>query len=92
MAKAAKKGRKFGRNAAFCLAYRNNNTREINKLRKIMKHLRKHVNDLSQIKALTHISKTARIKWAVRAEELLSALSTQPHLRPPKMEAALRPL
>jgi hypothetical protein len=44
-AKKSKKLRKCGRNAAYCLAYKNSNRREKNKVKKLLKHLAKFSND-----------------------------------------------
>ena len=44
-AKKTKKQRKFGRNANFCLVYKNTNRREKNKIKKLVKHLTKFAND-----------------------------------------------
>jgi hypothetical protein len=43
--KTGKKNRKWNRNKLFCQAYRNENRREKNKARKLLRHLRKHSND-----------------------------------------------
>lgn len=40
-AKQSKKQRKVGRNAASCLAYKNSNRRERNKLIRLKKHLKR---------------------------------------------------
>ena len=44
-AKSSKKNRKYGRNAASCLHYKNTNRREKNKLKKLAKHLARFSND-----------------------------------------------
>lgn len=44
-AKKSKKLRKVGRNANFCLRYKNSNRREKNKIKKLVKHLAKFAND-----------------------------------------------
>lgn len=44
-AKKTKKQRKYGRNANFCLRYRNSNKRERNKVIKLKKHLGNFPND-----------------------------------------------
>jgi hypothetical protein len=44
-AKKSKKQRKFGRNANFCLVYKNTNRREKNKVKKLVRHLAKFGND-----------------------------------------------
>lgn len=43
-AKSSKR-RKYGRNAAYCLSYKNTNRREKNKIKKLIKHLAKFSND-----------------------------------------------
>jgi hypothetical protein len=44
-AKKSKKLRKVGRNANYCLAYKNSNRREKNKIKKLLKHLSRFGND-----------------------------------------------
>jgi hypothetical protein len=44
-AKSSKKQRKYGRNAAYCLSYKNTNRREKNKIKKLIRHLAKFDND-----------------------------------------------
>lgn len=44
-AKSSKKQRKYGRNASFCLTYKNTNRREKNKMKKLSKHLAQFGND-----------------------------------------------
>lgn len=44
-AKKSKKDRKWGRNAAYCLSYKNSNRREKNKLRRLAKHLKRFPGD-----------------------------------------------
>jgi hypothetical protein len=44
-AKGTKKLRKVGRNAAYCLRYRNENRREKHKIKKLTKHLVKFEAD-----------------------------------------------
>lgn len=44
-AKNSKKQRKYGRNAAYCLSYKNFNRREKNKIKKLVKHLARFSND-----------------------------------------------
>jgi hypothetical protein len=51
-AKKTKKQRKFGRNAAFCLRYRNSRRREHNKLRRLKKHLARFPGDAIALKAV----------------------------------------
>lgn len=45
--KGGKKGRKIGRNAEKCKAYRAAGRREKNKKRRLAKHLRNHPQDLA---------------------------------------------
>jgi hypothetical protein len=44
-AKGTKKQRKVGRNAAYCLRYRNENRCEKNQIKRLTKHLVKFVGD-----------------------------------------------
>jgi hypothetical protein len=44
--KQGKKNRKLGRNKVACAWYRSTHRREKNKIRKILRHLKKHTNDL----------------------------------------------
>lgn len=44
-AKKSKKLRKVGRNATYCLIYKNTNRREKNKVKKLVKHLARFGND-----------------------------------------------
>lgn len=44
-AKGSKQRRKYGRNAVFCGRYKNENRQEKNKIKKLVKHLTKYVND-----------------------------------------------
>lgn len=44
-AKKSKKLRKVGRNANFCLRYRNENRAEKNKIKKLIRHLGRFAND-----------------------------------------------
>lgn len=44
-AKKGKKQRKVGRNAAYCLAYKNSHRREHNKIRRLKKHLVRFPDD-----------------------------------------------
>jgi hypothetical protein len=50
------KSQKCDRNRPWCQAYKAAGRREVSKLRKLVKHLKKHPNDVSGIKALTPIS------------------------------------
>lgn len=51
-AKKTKKQRKFGRNAAYCLRYRNSHRREHNKIKRLRKHLSRFPNDKVAAKAI----------------------------------------
>jgi hypothetical protein len=51
-AKQSKKQRKVGRNAAFCLRYKNSRRREFNKAKRLRKHLQRFPADAVAIKAL----------------------------------------
>lgn len=44
-AKKTKKQRKYGRNAAYCLRYKNSNRRERNKVIRLRRHLVRHPGD-----------------------------------------------
>ena len=44
-AKKSNKCRKLGRNASYCLSYKNTNKREKNKIKKLVKHLARLPND-----------------------------------------------
>ncbi len=44
-AKKTKKQRKYGRNASYCLSYKNSNRRERNKLVRLRKHLARFGGD-----------------------------------------------
>jgi len=50
-AKKTKKGRKQGRNALSCQRYKLEHRREKNKLRRLAKHIKKHLGDLCAIAA-----------------------------------------
>lgn len=52
-----KKGRKMGRNLVWCANYRNQQTREKNKARKIAKHLKIHPGDTDALKVLKTLPK-----------------------------------
>jgi ribosomal protein S15P/S13E len=47
-----KKGRKIGRDKEKCARYRIQGRREINKIRKVRKHIRRHPNDIYAEEAL----------------------------------------
>jgi hypothetical protein len=49
--KKSKKQRKVGRNAAFCLRYRNSRQLERNKLKKLLKHLKHFPADNCAVQA-----------------------------------------
>lgn len=59
-AKQGKKQRKWGRNAAYRLRYKNSHRREQNKARKLRKHLIRFPNDLCAKKAVENCIKTIR--------------------------------
>lgn len=44
-AKGGKKNRKHDRNLVFCLRYGAENRRKINKIKKVLRHVKKHPND-----------------------------------------------
>jgi hypothetical protein len=44
-AKKTKKHRKHGRNSAYCLRYKNENREGKNKIKKLVRHLSKFLND-----------------------------------------------
>lgn len=50
--KKGKKQRKYGRNAAYCLFYRNSHRREHNKIKRLRKHLSRFPNDKVAAKAI----------------------------------------
>jgi hypothetical protein len=56
-AKKTKKNRKHGRNAAFCLAYKNSNRREKNKVKKLTRHLVAFANDRCAVHCLANLKK-----------------------------------
>lgn len=74
---ADKKGRKVGRNAVRCKAYRTSQRREFNKARRIIKVLRKHPNNKPGWEALKRL---AGVLYTAQKSELgLTAfLTTQP--------------
>lgn len=49
------KNAKYGRNKSWCNAYRASCRREINKRRKVRRHIRRHPNDREAQKALDRI-------------------------------------
>jgi len=59
-AKTGKKQRKWGRNAAYCLRYKNSHRREQNKARRLRKHLERFPGDLCAKKAVEACVKTVR--------------------------------
>ena len=59
-AKMTKKQRKWGRNATFCLYYKNSNRREKNKVKKLKKHLLRFPSDLCALKAVDVANKIIR--------------------------------
>lgn len=50
------KSEKKDRNRPWCHAYKASGKREISKLRRLVKHLKKHPNDVSAISALTPLT------------------------------------
>jgi hypothetical protein len=50
-AKKTKKGRKTGRNKLSCLRYKLEHRREKNKLRRLLRHIKKHIADNCAIQA-----------------------------------------
>lgn len=56
-AKKSKKNRKWDRNRAFCLHYKNSNQREKNKVKKLTRHLALFANDRCAVHALAHCKK-----------------------------------
>jgi hypothetical protein len=59
-AKKTKKQRKWGRNAAYCLAYKNSNRREHNKVKRLKKHLVRFPDDLVATVAIENCMKVIR--------------------------------
>ena len=59
-AKKTKKHRKHGRNAAFCLQYKNSNRREENKIKKLIRHLATFANDRTAVHCLANLQKDFR--------------------------------
>lgn len=51
-AKKGKKNRKLGNNKVYCTRYKNEGRQEINKIRRMKRHLRKFPNDLAVKQAL----------------------------------------
>ena len=63
MAKKNEKGggaRKYDRNRAWCLAYRNRGQREINKARRLRKHLARFPDDRTALHCLNNIPAVLR--------------------------------
>lgn len=56
-AKSSKKNRKYGRNSAFCLAYKNSNRREKNKVKKLTRHIAAFANDRCAVHCLANLKK-----------------------------------
>lgn len=56
-AKKSKKHRKHGRNAAFCLRYKNEDRESKNKVKKLVKHLAVFENDRCAVHCLTNLKK-----------------------------------
>ena len=55
-----KKNRKYGRNAAFCVAYRNAHKHERSHLRRLARHLARFAGDTVAAAAVEHYKKLAR--------------------------------
>lgn len=55
--KVTKKHRKWTRNSAFCLGYKNNHQREKNKIVHLEKHLKLFPNDVGAKQALDELKK-----------------------------------
>ena len=51
-AKKSKKQRKVGRNAQYCLLYRNSHRREHNKIKRLQKHLKRFPGDTCALAAM----------------------------------------
>ncbi|MBI2039919.1 hypothetical protein HYT18_02505 [Candidatus Microgenomates bacterium] len=52
-----RKGRKIGRNKAKCERYRLSHRREKNKIRKILKHLKKHPNNTAALRRIEELKR-----------------------------------
>lgn len=61
-AKQSKKQRKVGRNANSCLAYKNSNRRERNKLIRLKKHLKRLGADRCAVAAVDRCKATLGVK------------------------------
>lgn len=59
-AKQSKKQRKWGRNSAYCLSYKNSNRREKNKLVRLKKHLKRFPSDACAKAAVENCNKVIR--------------------------------
>ncbi len=57
----SKKNRKHGRNKKYCEAYRNAHRREVNKIKRLRKHLKKFPEDANAKKALARIGSHLRV-------------------------------
>jgi hypothetical protein len=55
--KTGKKNRKWNRNKVFCTAYRNSNTREKNKAKRLARHLKHHPLDKSAHHCFTNLAR-----------------------------------
>jgi hypothetical protein len=51
-AKRTKKQRKYGRNAKYCTWYAATHQREKNRLKRLLKHIKRHVADLCALQAV----------------------------------------
>jgi len=59
-AKGGRKNRKYHRNLATCLTYKNSHRREHNKIRKLKKHIAKYPTDKSALAAVENCLKVIR--------------------------------
>lgn len=60
-AKSGKKNRKWGRNEAFCARYRKEGRQELNRVRRLERHLKKYPNDKQAYTALYASSEATRL-------------------------------
>lgn len=60
MAGTSKNQRKYGRNAAYCKAYRLSNRREHNKIRRLNSHLKRFPDDKVALLSVESCKKTIR--------------------------------
>lgn len=64
--------RKYDRNRKWCEAYRNRGQREINKARKLYRHLARFPDDVGAAKALAALPDPARRRAAILAKAIAS--------------------